>query len=195
MGKGRTALRFLKALKLYCALADLDPYAYSIFMFDSFEGMPEKQSFRDDHPGFTTGMLSHSIEEIRALLSREIDLGRGNVRLIKGFFADSLTPALASELAACPPAIVTIDVDYYSSTRTALEWLLPFTPSGCLFYFDDVWLFFSHPEMGELAAIEEVNRGGPGYFVPYSELNTTVGGRTYIYVRREFAKTAVQPPE
>lgn len=102
MGKGRTALRFLEALKLYCALADLDPYAYSIFMFDSFEGMPEKQSFRDDHPGFTTGMLSHSIEEIRALLSREIDLGRGNVRLIKGFFAMASCRGYASPIPIVP---------------------------------------------------------------------------------------------
>jgi len=95
-------------------------------------------------------------------MSRQIDLSRGNVRFIQGFFEDSLTSELAKDLATHPPSIVTVDVDYYSSTKSVLEWLLPFTPTGCLFYFDDIWLFYGHPQMGQVAAINELNCGGLG---------------------------------
>jgi hypothetical protein len=29
-------------------------------------------------------------------------------------------------------------------------------------------------------------RVGAGYLVPYAELGTTVGGRTYVFVRKDF---------
>ena len=67
-----------------------------------------------------------------------------------------------------------------------LQWILPFAPAGCLFYFDDVWLFYGHPEMGQLAAINESNQSGIGYLIPYTELGTTVGGRSFVFARREF---------
>jgi len=116
-------------------------------------------------------------------MSRELDLSRGNVHFIKGFFEDSLTPALASELSAYPPSIVTVDVDFYSSTKSMLKWILPFAPTGFLFYFDDIWLFYGHPEMGPLAAINESNQSGIGYLIPYTELGTTVGGRSFVFAR------------
>jgi hypothetical protein len=185
VGKGRSMSRFLRALKVFCDAEDLDPYGYSLFVFDSFEGMPPKSSPRDEHPRFREGLLSFSLAETKARMNRQIDLGRGNVRFIQGFFADSLTSELASELAAHPPAIVTVDVDYYSSTKSVLEWLLPFTPTGCLFYFDDIWLFYGHPQMGQVAAINELNCGALGHLIPYPELGTTVGGRSFVFARSQ----------
>jgi len=186
VGRGRTMMRFIKAVKLYCRLADIDPYSYSIFAFDSFEGLPPKQSARDDHPAWHRHQFNFGVEEIRRRIGAQLDLRKGTVRLVKGFFNDSLTPELAAELASHPPSIVTIDVDYYSSAKTVMDWLARFAPSGCLFYFDDLWAFYGHPEMGEIGAINEFNRSGAGYLTPYSELGTTVGGRTYIFVRRKF---------
>ena len=186
IGRGRTMMRFLKALKLYCRLEGLDPYSYSIFGFDSFEGLPAKESARDDHPGWYQRQFNYSVEDISRRVATQLDLNRGTVRFIKGFFKDSLTPELAAELSSRPPSIVTIDVDYYSSTKTVLEWLTRIMPSGCLFYFDDLWAFYGHPEMGEIGAINEFNRSGAGYLVPYDELGTTVGGRTYVFVRKHF---------
>jgi hypothetical protein len=187
VGKGRSMRRFLRALKVFCDAEDLDLYSYSIFLFDSFEGMPVKSSPRDEHPGFSKGVLSFSLEQTRSSISRYLDLSRGTVCFVKGFFQDSLTAALASELSAHPPSIVTIDVDFYSSTKSVLQWILPFAPTGCLFYFDDIWLFYGHPEMGQLAAINEFNQTGEGYLIPYSELGTTVGGRSFVFARKEFA--------
>ncbi|HJU12527.1 MAG TPA: TylF/MycF/NovP-related O-methyltransferase [Candidatus Binataceae bacterium] len=186
VGKGRTLTRFLRALRVFCDAEALNPYIYSIFLFDSFEGMPGKASPRDDHPGFSKGILSVNIEQTRARIRKYLDLRQGTVRFIKGFFEDSLTPALAQELSAHPPSIVTVDVDYYSSTKSVLEWLLPFAPTGCLFYFDDIWLFYGHPEMGQIAAINEFNQTGAGYMIPYPELGTTVGGRSFVFARKKF---------
>jgi hypothetical protein len=186
IGRGRTMMRFLKALKLYCRLEGIDPYSYSIFGFDSFEGLPAKESARDDHPGWYQRQFDYSVEDITRRVASQLDLTKGTVRFIKGFFKDSLTAELAAELSSRPPSIVTIDVDYYSSTKTVLEWLMRILPSGCLFYFDDLWAFYGHPEMGEIGAINEFNRAGAGYLVPYEELGTTVGGRTYVFVRKDF---------
>lgn len=186
IGRGRTMMRFIKALKLYCRLDGVDPYSYSIFGFDSFEGLPAKESPRDDHPGWYQRQFKYTVEDITRRVGAQLDIGRGTVRFIKGFFKDSLTPELAAELSAHPPSIVTIDVDYYSSTKTVLDWLSRIAPSGCLFYFDDLWAFYGHPEMGEIGAINDFNRGGAGYLVPYSELGTTAGGRTYVFVRKNF---------
>jgi Macrocin-O-methyltransferase (TylF) len=186
VGRGRTMMRFLKALRLYCKLDGVDIYSYSIFAFDSFEGLPPKESARDDHPGWYHRQFRYTVEEITRRVAPQIDVSRGTVRFIKGFFKDSLTAELAAELSSHPPSIVTIDIDYYSSTVTVLGWLARIMPSGCLFYFDDLWAFYGHPEMGELGAINEFNRGGIGYLVPYTELGTTVGGRTYVFVRKDF---------
>src|SRR5579864_4899719 len=110
VGRGRTMMRFMKALKLYCRLEGLDPYSYSIFAFDSFEGLPAKESAKDDHPGWHQRQFNFGIEEIKRRLASQLDLNRGTVRLIKGFFNDSLTAELAAELSSRPPSIVTIDV-------------------------------------------------------------------------------------
>src|SRR5208282_2697222 len=64
IGRGRTMMRFLKALKLHCRLEGIDPYSYSIFGFDSFEGLPAKESARDDHPGWYQRQFHYSVEDI-----------------------------------------------------------------------------------------------------------------------------------
>ncbi len=99
IGKGRSMSRFLRALKVFCDAEDLDLYSYSLFLFDSFEGMPSKSSPRDEHPGFSKGVLSFSLEQTRTRMSKQLDLSRGNVHFIKGFFDESLTPELGMDSA------------------------------------------------------------------------------------------------
>ncbi|KKK56985.1 hypothetical protein LCGC14_3059030, partial [marine sediment metagenome] len=79
---------------------------------------------------------------------------------------------------------VNFDFDFYSSTKTVLEWLRPILNSGTLFHFDDIWSFFGHPDLGQLAAIREFNEVGDGWLVPYPRLGRN--NHVYIYSRREF---------
>lgn len=129
---------------------------FRMFCFDSFSGLPAKSSWRDNTIDWSEGMFKTSQESMHELLRRyELDQ---NARFIPGFYETTLTDVLREELRAFPPAIVTIDVDYYSSARLILKWLEPILQSGTIFYFDDIFSFHGNPYYGEMAAIIEFNR-------------------------------------
>jgi hypothetical protein len=185
VGWGGTLMQYIKALNLFCRENSKNFYEYRIFGFDSFEGLPEKKGFQDSHPAYWKGAFSHSIDEISEKVRRYgVDLKQGNIQFIKGFFEDSLTSELRDKLRKWPPSIVTIDVDYYSSTKTVLEWLRPILPSGALFYFDNIWDFHGHPDYGELGAINEFNNRCEGQLVPLPVV--VMAGRAYIFSRKDF---------
>ncbi len=183
VGWGYTLSRYLEALTAFCYDEHLNPYHHNIFLFDSFAGLPEKKGIEDDHSEWSEGMFAHTIDEIRQVIkNRKMDPDSGNFRFIKGFYEQVLTPELREHLARTPPDIVTVDVDYYSSTKIVLEWLRPILPSGSLFYFDDVWSFNGSPNRGELRAINEFNNSGQGFFVPFG-IVPTLPNHCYIYAR------------
>lgn len=184
VGQGNTLIQYIKALRSFCQIFGKDCSQYRIFAFDSFRGLPDKKGLADDHPIWKRGDFAYSVDEVKARLQREkVDLSRIKIEFIKGYFADALTPELRENLRAHPPTIVTIDVDYYSSTKTVLEWLEPILPSGALLYFDDIWSFHGHPEYGEIAAINEFNERAEGWLIPYPELGLV--SRVFVYVRKK----------
>jgi hypothetical protein len=147
-GSGNTLQRALSVLRHF-------PES-RVFLFDSFEGLPASNDPRDRLQGWNAGSFAFSEEYIRALVVKNgFPLER--VRFVKGYFEKSLTPELAAELRATPPSFATVDVDYYSSTKLALEFLAPFLVSGATFYFDDLWSFDGHPAYGQLRALMEFN--------------------------------------
>lgn len=150
--------------------------------FDSFEGLPDKASQADDHPDWQRGTFAHSEEFIRDRLSRT-GFPMKNLRLVKGFFDTSLTQALADELRSTPPSIVTVDVDYYSSTVCALDFVTPLMKSGTVLYFDDLYSFHLHPNMGQVRAIREYD-GAKGFLSPLREHD--YAGRTFMYSALEW---------
>ena len=104
------------------------------------------------------------------------------IRFVEGFFDHTLTAELAHELKLSPPAIVTIDVDYYSSTRTVLEWCADVLASGALIYFDDIWAFHGHPDYGQLRAIREFNASHRGHLTPFDTFGEA--GKAFVFARR-----------
>lgn len=167
VGSGYTLINYVEALKAFCKDTGEDFYDYHIFLFDSFEGLPEKEDFRDTSPIYGKGSFAHSISEIKNLLIKAgVDLNRETVHFVKGYFKDTLKPNTQEQFKKYRPRIVTIDVDYYSSTKTVLDWLEPLLPSGTILYFDDIWSFHGNPEYGELAAINEFNRSERGFLTP-----------------------------
>jgi hypothetical protein len=186
VGWGDTLTRYINALKAFCRDNHRNIYSNPIVLFDSFEGLPEKEDRRDGD-GKTTmvrGSFSHDVNEIgNAITNSGILLDKGNIQFVKGFFKDTLTSSLRDELTNRAPHIVTIDVDYYSSARTVLEWLWPMLRSGTIFYFRHIWSAYDgNPRLGELAAIHEFNESGKGLLTPYPVLGTTwTTGQSYIY--------------
>lgn len=185
VGGGGTLSAYFRALKKFCADMKVEPSKFQIFGFDTFEGLPESKFPEDKHPTWHKTKFSYDITEIKGkITSIGIDLNEFNIRFIKEDFKNSLTPSLRNEIKKFPPSIVTIDVDYYSSTKMALDWLEPILMSGTLFYFDDVWAFHGNPNYGELKAINEFNETFDGYLKPFPVLG--LPGNAYIYSRKEF---------
>lgn len=109
-----------------------------VYGFDSFEGLPEW--WRD---GFDKG---------RFRLPR-LPKVRRNVRLIEGWFNESLPPFLAAH--PDPAIFVHIDCDLYSSTKTVLDLFRDRIRSGTVIVFDE---FFNYAgwQQGEYKAFNEM---------------------------------------
>ncbi|HSV69904.1 MAG TPA: TylF/MycF/NovP-related O-methyltransferase [Methylibium sp.] len=145
--------------------------------FDSFEGLPEPGA-SDRRVGWVKGAMACGRDRF------ESNMRRGGVpaeayQLVAGFYETSLTDALRQDLARHPPGLVLMDCDFYSSTRTVLEWLRPMLRDGCFFLFDDIWAYMGHPDHGELRAIREFNAEGPGLLVPHPLGGAS--GQVYVY--------------
>lgn len=118
------------------------------FGFDSFEGMPDNT----EGGGFGLGRFKVTYKKV---LNNLLDRGAFTHRehLIKGFFTDSLTPALQTELESFPASVILIDSDLYESAVTVLDFIKPLLQSGTIVVFDD-WGAFS-AEAGEQRAWRE----------------------------------------
>jgi len=122
------------------------------FGFDSFEGMPQETAA--EAGPWLPGQFRSQIEFTWSQLQRAgVDPDR--VRLIKGWFSDTLTPATAERYELRKAGVVMIDCDIYSSTRVALEFCETLVDEFAFFLFDD-WDAPHLPEgEGERRAFEE----------------------------------------
>ncbi|MCI4353631.1 MAG: TylF/MycF family methyltransferase [Thermoplasmata archaeon] len=191
VGGGDTLVAFVRAIRDFERTAGRLTDPFHVFAFDSFQGLPAPTSTKDQHSdgrrGWRSGDFAHSLGEVRRKIAlQEPDLGRIDLNYVSGFYENSLTAELRGQLQRHPPAIVLIDVDFYSSTRTILDWLGPILRSGTQFYFDDVWSFRGDPEKGELAAIAEFNRKGNGFLVNYPvDAGMNLVSPRYVFFREE----------
>jgi hypothetical protein len=173
-GSGNTLQRALSVLKNY---GDAE-----VCLFDSFKGLPPPTGSHDAHVTWSAGDFAFSTDYIRGVI-RKNGFPLDRVRFVEGFFEESLTPALAESLRSKPPAFVTLDLDYYSSTKAALDFLQPLFVSGCNVFFDDLWSFDGHPEHGQLKALREFNAANKrGQLVP----NTIFPDRIYSYFNWDY---------
>ena len=85
-----------------------------------------------------------------------------NYAIHPGSFEDVLTTPVLERLRWELPILLWIDCDYYSSARTVMERILPYVPSGCAVYFDDISYNFGSRLTGEARLVHEVNRGDFG---------------------------------
>jgi hypothetical protein len=174
---------FLRAYKTLTTLAKDLGYSSAkamgvgLYGFDSFEGLPEPGEI-----GSSSRMAKGAMAYGQDLFIKTMDtegLQKENYQLINGFYEESLTAELRKSLEDHKPSLVMMDCDFYSSTKTVLEWIRPLLRDGTFFMFDDIWAFMGHPDFGELRAIREFNSKGPGMLVPHY-----FGGATqqvYVY--------------
>lgn len=157
-GEGDSLRLFLKALKKISKDLRLDINRFNIFLFDSFEGLPEYNNLKDNNPAWSKEQFKGTMEEIKRITEEYLPDITSNVKFIKGYYENSLTQELGKSIKKDPPSIVNIDVDYYSSTKTVLEWIYPICQDGTIFYFDDIFEYLGNLSKGEYKAIDEFNK-------------------------------------
>ena len=112
-----------------------------VYGFDSFEGLPEK--WRE---GFNKGAFSQQ---------GRLPAVRPNVRLIKGWFSDTL-PQFLRQHADKKISFLHLDADLYSSTKQVLDLVKDRLAPNCIMVFDELINYpgFAGPN-GELRAFSE----------------------------------------
>lgn len=98
-----------------------------VHLFDTFEGMPERDG-RYDSPTYTTDFLSDtSLEQVTQFLA-----DRPNVKLYAGTFPGTSGPIEQSRF-----AFVHLDADVYPATLSGCEFFYPRMNPGGVLMFDD----------------------------------------------------------
>jgi hypothetical protein len=160
--RGRSFTSFFRAAEKY----GLDDVRF--FGFDSFEGLPETITCGPARPGgspdaFAAGNYACSRDEFEATLTTNgVDMSR--VTLVPGFYNESLTQALKTELAVESAGIVNVDCDIYESTVDVLSFVTDYLRTGSLLLFDD-WLAYAHPFRGEPKACHEWLAANPQIYL------------------------------
>jgi hypothetical protein len=146
--------------------------------FDSFEGLPEEaEGVRKEDRAWNAGAFStadqfgvHTFREVRAKIEEYLGPDHAaKTKLVKGFFSDSLTPALKAERGMRPALLVDVDVDLYISAYQCLDWMLGqgLIVVGTVVYYDDVKVVKAH-EGGELMAHAQLTQK---YAVEWKQLH------------------------
>lgn len=156
--------------------------------FDTFEGMPEPADLADrnvvgTHEIWWKGRFEGDYDA----LDHQCRTRFGNYALHQGRFEESLSPDLLRILETQLPILVWIDCDYYSSARTVFGRILPYLPSGCVIYFDDVEFNYGSRLTGEARVIHEVNSGefGEGIELVLDRKLSLDSERVYRFIRLE----------
>ncbi|MFZ1220974.1 MAG: TylF/MycF/NovP-related O-methyltransferase [Chthoniobacterales bacterium] len=127
--------------------------------FDSFAGLPEISEI-DRQPIWKEGALATSETDFIAM-TLDAGMPPERLRTIKGFYDQSLTPALAETLLPKKAAVIFVDCDLYQSTVPVLAFARQFLQPGTIVIFDDWFCFCGDPERGERRAWGEFREANP----------------------------------
>ena len=110
---------------------------------DTFAGMPDTDDPRDRASvaggDWKAGQFAGRYDELSAYCATNYT----NWRCTRAISRTRLRQTLLNELVTHKPMLVWIDCDYYTSSRTVMERLLPYLPTGCVIYFDEPEFNFS----------------------------------------------------
>lgn len=159
-------------------------HSWQCWLFDSFEGLPEFEGVADAHPAHGLGSFCGSRNIVEKAVS---DTGYPSkyVNVIEGFYEVTLTNDLLRRLRDqnVTAKFVSFDCDYYSSTKTAFDWILPLLRDGSILYFDDIYFYNGNPFKGQLKLINEINSQSDYGVQPLLTLDSS--GRTFVFWRND----------
>lgn len=143
----------LNICKIAISVTKLTGVRFEIFGFDKGTGLPAAVDYRDHPEMFQQDDFPMDIERLRAALPPFAQLVIGDV-------ADTVPEFLSKLQPRAPLEFVSMDLDYYSSTKPALKIFTgdpeKYLPS-VLLYLDDTVIETANPWCGELLAVNEFN--------------------------------------
>lgn len=124
-----------------------------LFGFDSFIGFPKIEKI-DDTGVFFEGQYAFPKDEvIKNIINHNGDLKK--IQLIEGYYQDSLKYKIKIKYKMKKAAIIFIDCDLYSSTKTVLEFIYSLLMKNSLILFDNWNAFGTDLSKGERKAFIE----------------------------------------
>jgi hypothetical protein len=131
-----------------------------VHAFDSFEGMQTAIDAKDKEwtsgDDWRTGQFKGRYIELAEYCAKHYR----NYEIHSGYFEQSIDDAFRASLDKNPPALIWIDCDYYTSTKTIFDRLIDKIPNGCVIYFDDLDnLNYGSRVTGEARMVHEINNG------------------------------------
>ena len=148
------------------------------FAFDSFEGLPDSSGHAVEI--WTRGALTTTLEQFLGMV-RDHGIYVDKVTPIKGFYRDSLTPALRQKFLDTENkiALATIDCDLYESAVPVFEFIEPLLQEGSVLYIDDLFAGYKgSPAKGVARAFREFRARSRFRFVRHLDIGWW--GRSYI---------------
>ncbi|MBW1699628.1 MAG: class I SAM-dependent methyltransferase [Deltaproteobacteria bacterium] len=142
------------------------------FAFDSFRGLPKPTGIDLLSKDFVEGKFSNSENNFKKYItSAGVPLNR--VRIISGWFNETLNKDTINKYNLKHAAIVHIDSDLYESAKSVLEFIKPLLVDGTVIIFDDWFSFKGNPNLGEQRAFREWLDENPNWIATqYQKANT-----------------------
>ncbi|RMF96763.1 MAG: hypothetical protein D6734_03280 [Candidatus Schekmanbacteria bacterium] len=122
--------------------------------FDSFEGLPTPKGIDKLSADFKEGKYSNTKENfLKNIKASGVPLDK--VKVVEGWFEDTLTDETREKENIKSASIVHIDSDLYESAVLVLKFIKPLLRDGTIIIFDDWFTFRGNPALGEQRAFFE----------------------------------------
>ncbi len=124
------------------------------FAFDSFQGLPAIEGIDNQGRDFVEGTWSFEESEFKKKISKS-GLPPEKVVTVPGWFEETCVETTIQKYEMRKAAIIHIDCDLYSSTKSVLKFVEPLLVDGTILIFDDWFCFRGNPNLGEQKAFAE----------------------------------------
>ncbi len=123
--------------------------------FDSFKGFGEIKK-DDENPSFKS--KTFFVDEEKVIRNIEKNAKGQRMRIIKGFYKDTIKNKTTTDFKIDKSRVVMIDCDLKESTHLALEFIKPSIQEGTIILFDDYNYFKGSKNKGEYAAFSDFQK-------------------------------------
>lgn len=149
------------------------------YAFDSFHGLPKTRR-KTGVKCYYQGALTTSENEFMRLVNQH-GIYVNNIRIIQGYYNNSLTKRLQAELLSAKRkiAFVNVDCDLYESAVPVFKFITPLIQEGSVIYIDDYYAGFKgSPVTGPALAFYEYEKMSKFRFAEHMQIGWW--GRSFI---------------